>query len=846
MIKNTILPVIALFGFPFAIDAQTIGDANSDYSQLKTSTYVDDRVNNLTSLASILSCVVQKSGVGMAETLNKTWRATVPEADCISSSWPGMIDVVASTQRVSNDTPQDTLMWIDIETSQKRFVLAMNSWQSAQEAPPYGVFDMKFYLVQTETVVPTNAQDLARIYTEIVDDMVVLRSARNNRSEDYYELAKVEYTNGASDFRFVAQDETSTLIGVASPDFFFASQADGSEKTCKSRQNTYSNAWNNKLFDTTTGQAIEPENGTIPIQLLDDNLDPVKFGTGFVSPSNFYFRNRIRGSAKDNVFSAKNRVTDEQIDLVWTPARVYDVKRKALTVEVGDVFFNQYELRYDGTGLAYVDQTVDEATCRCEIEVANGVKYHRVQTNGLRMWHRPFNTEIVFLPKNTGDSFNPYEIAQTAYVGVRIPMESSSSFLSTTEPTAMVCVSDWSCPHVIDNETTVFGQTDLRVFQDDFGKIAVTDELRNVYFRPRSLLNDASPTRRHNYLLTPLDVSELPEGTMPATLYYDTNGNQELDSTEKPIMTHFINKLRFMDENGDTYEDDRWYNGATGVEITDAIGDDHNNDALGLGFNLVTLEDYINGCDGAGDDGIKDASFVTCENLYRYDTGPNHWGSRFFVKRDGAFLNQESPVAVLYTAKLDADLNAGVNDRIKELGGEPAGKTYRLNGESFVRNQFTRRNCTSDCFQEAGPEAIEDMEMILTHDGREFYPLPGDHVTIPGASSELTWFSAMSLKSGTVLDDLFDETKQYIVKNVAVSQRLGLVPNDVCNSAEYDLAYTDIRHPAFENLQLSDLPPLDFDEVLEGMPTWSDRPRSDEINAGCYVDNGRLIGTCME
>ena len=55
---------------------------------------------------------------------------------------------------------------------------------------------MKFYLMGDDSIVPERASDLARIYTEIVDDNVVLTSARNNRSEDYYELAKVEYTNG--------------------------------------------------------------------------------------------------------------------------------------------------------------------------------------------------------------------------------------------------------------------------------------------------------------------------------------------------------------------------------------------------------------------------------------------------------------------------------------------------------------------------------------------------------------------------------------------------------------------------------------------------------------------------
>jgi len=116
------------------------------------------------------------------------------------------------------------------------------------------------------------------------------------------------------------------------------SQADGTDKTCKSRANVFSNAWNNQLFDPTTGEAIEVENGTIPIELLDENGDPVKFGTGFIAPSNTYFRNRVRADSSNNVLKAKNRYTDETIDLVWAPARLFDIKRKTLELEIGVTF----------------------------------------------------------------------------------------------------------------------------------------------------------------------------------------------------------------------------------------------------------------------------------------------------------------------------------------------------------------------------------------------------------------------------------------------------------------------------------------------------------------------------
>ena len=251
-------------------------------------------------------------------------------------------------------------------------------------------------------------------------------------------------------------------------------------------------------------------------------------------------------------------------------------------------------------------------------------------------------------------------------------------------------MSDWSCPHVVDDNTTVFGQTDLSVFHDVNGKFAITDDNRKTYFNPRTTGSDPLVTQRHDYLLKPLDVTSLPAGTFPATLYYDTNGNQVLDASEKPIMTHFIDKLRFMDASGNTVEDDKWYSGATGSEIPEAeIATEQNNDALGISFSLVTLADYEGGCDGT--DGVNatgdmDTSFEACSTKFSYETGPNHWGSRFYLKKNGDFINQESPSAVIYKALLQNDLNAGVNERILAAGGDPAGRWSRLDGNASVRN----------------------------------------------------------------------------------------------------------------------------------------------------------------
>ena len=228
----------------------------------------------------------------------------------------------------------------------------------------------------------------------------------------------------------------------------------------------------------------------------------------------------------------------------------------------------------------------------------------------------------------------------------------------------------------------------------------------------------------------------------------------------------------------------------------------------------------------------------------------NNWSGRYFPRKaNGEFIYQEIPLAVTYTANKANDMNEGFNDNVETLTSNAAKrvkKLYQPQAGSHVNNKITGEKCTDSvngCEANLGPEDLHQHKKLFTHDGREFYPLPGDEFTLPEASAS-RWFPAMNLESGTKVYDFFDSTKYYFVKNIGVSQHLIEVSDAIC--AAGGLTYNDETDQAFANLQSADLPNHVIDSELTDMPTWSERSvalsRADAL--GCYVDNGNIIGTC--
>ena len=833
---------------PTVLYADGYLEKNTDYSKAQTVKYVDDYVNTLSATANEVSCILERAGLGLKQNSNRTWRALIPEADCLGSSFGGMITIIANSRRASNFSPQETILWIDFETNKTKHVLTLNFYKSPEEVEPYGLFEIKSYQVANENSVPTNSSDITKIGVSAISGNAVFSIARNKRSNGYFEQALVGYLNGGSDhFKFVAKNSSVQLIGTASPDYLYSSKSDGSDKTCKARKVKFENVWNRRFYDVQTGAEVKVENGTVYTQFIDDNGDDIQFGRGFVNSGDYYFQNRIRGDALNRKFSARDRTTDEKIELIWNPGNLNLVqripKKFVIGVALGDKPKGDFQLTYDGIGLAYTDQTLTEETCDCDITEANGVKYLSIDARDEKFWHSPYGGNMSVSRKS--GSGNDYEVDPTFYINVMMPMEVTDTFLEGKEVQPFICVDDSDCPHIIDGTTTVFDNSDMSVFYNANNKIEVSKSTRKKLYRPHSIGRD-SPTAKHHYIVTPLDVSNFPEGTFPATLYYDANANHKLDINEKPIMTHLYRKRRHIDEQGNTYVEDRWINGATGEDVTQLVANTHDYSRMDLSINLVTPEAYSNGCDGVDASGNADSSFIMCKDLYHYDTGPDDSDDRFFITKDKVFINQGVPYIVKFYPSSENDLNDGFNERIEKLGLEKLSSTFELGSLSRVRNDIEKEWCHTDCTSILDPEIHYGKEWLFKYFGGSIGNRPGSYVKFPGSHRNLDWLPVFNTKSGQIFSDAFDESRQYVLKNLNLSQRLPAVPNSVCDNSEVDIRFTDINSPAFTGFQLSDLPSIEFDNELQDMPTWSSIPTSDANNNPCFVFNGELKGTCPE
>ena len=125
--KNNILGIAGvLLVSGISVSAQEFSPPlTSDYVLDQTSVYVDDQLNSLTRLPSDLNCVLTNIGLGNVNLVNRIWNASYPEAKCHNADWEGMVNVVVSSSRASNSTPQELIAWMSFERQPVAGVVAL-------------------------------------------------------------------------------------------------------------------------------------------------------------------------------------------------------------------------------------------------------------------------------------------------------------------------------------------------------------------------------------------------------------------------------------------------------------------------------------------------------------------------------------------------------------------------------------------------------------------------------------------------------------------------------------------------------------------------------------------------
>ena len=830
-----------------AQDAPPLG---SPFYDQQTFVYVDSPINDVTELAGKLTCMLDKAGFNMPELVNSTWRSVQPESECFDGDWTGNVTAIFDSQRLSNSTPRELIGWVTLETpgAYGNYVMTLTQTEGADLAPPFGLFEMKFYMATgNEDEVPGVPLDTALIKTEKTPEGVKLTTLRNQRYNGRVQKAVVHFRNGGSDVMVSAASNGEEMTGVGNGTLFRSSTPEGNGASCKARDVKYQNVWENRLF-TSSGQPIILENANLNVRVLEDESDEI-VGNAGISPNNHWFDVDPLPTPGDNIVRTKDVSTHERIDLVWTPGELKRQTPTAYVIQEGDVFqfYNHMKAKYDGIGFAYLDQSIpDENVLPWDVitKQDTGIKYVFVdETMGQGTWHPSLDKGIKFYRSENSEKWS---VNTNAILEFDQAIDTKDPLLVSNVPTPMVCVSDFRCPHIINVAETGFGFVNEERYQVN-GKFDLqpdTTKFDELFF-PRTLDNTISRTfTDHHYLVTPLDVSNtehFPPGTLPASVYYDLDKDGVLSTDDYPMIT----LLNRSEGNGWRYND---------REL--AASEIANLSNFSINIPMVTKQQWLDGCDNKSYDSDgnwidSDTSFDQCVGKVLYKTETRANNGRYYPRNNsGNFIYQEKPIAVTYTTNQNEDLNVGFNDRVEDLLGETnrIKLTYTTNSENWPYNSITGEKCldrNNGCTEEIGPEAIHGVDKLFVHDGREFYPLPGDEFLFPGEDPEdARFYPSMNLESGTKVYDLLDASKYYFVKNIGVSHTLIEVDDAIC--AANGLNYVSESDPAFNGFRQGDIPNENIDSLLQQMSTWGKRLAAADsaTTLGCYVNNGVLRGSC--
>ena len=900
--KKFISILLVSTGLANHVNAQNyVAPSGSDFDNAKVTTYVEDDLNKFMDIPSTLACLLQNGGVGSAGFANRTWKAIIPESKCFNPNWDGNITVIFQTQRVSNSSPQEVIGWMELESNDiGKYIFSAAISATAADAPPYGTFDLRFYapydaannFTFTGGSIPQNPFDMAiATLSESSDSTRLELTSSRNRTPPALnqQQVKMELKNSGEDIKVVALQKQVTQgnsiqingVSAVSHDGKVLARLfdeNGSPKlgpgntplaTCKARDVVFNRPYKTKLYNYDDGTDVALTNPAIEINIVDPNNNntPVSNGRGRIEANTYWFKNRSRGSLANTEIPVADAVNNDALmTAVWAPGIISDVKQIPLPLNVGDEFqVNNKTVYFDGLGLRYKN---DDTSGLSNGQIEN-TYYLNIPMVGQFVRSKDLiNNEVHISPKVNAGVVSSWEINPTAKVQFLTPMSAANDMLSGTSVTRFVCVSDYICPHTLSGYDTPFGNSDMSIFKKDAngtpnasGKIELPWSLKKVLWYPKTAAGTALDFKPHNYLLTPLNVSNLPSGTLPATLYYDADGDGNLDPGDKPLFANIYHQERELNTTGKV---DKWYtatpnqngSGYSVTEITQdvkdvkistdsssGVGSKTVQDNLYTGLYMVKHEDFIAGCKGH-DGNSHNTSFNTCASRFHFKSGARRWEQRFFLKNAEGFIEQDPGIPVKYRIDKAQDLNNGFNAAVSAQGGYTVTTEYPEGDWNDMESaKCVPASGSSVCEVDLGPEALDGNIFAFTHAGTEFYPQPGGYVKFGALDQDTSWMPALAPKTGTIVTHVMDNTARYVVKNIEVGQRLANLGLASCTN-DADVNFSSLSDPIMAGFTYSDLPTLSIRSDLTGMPVWNDIPLADATATGCYFQNGEKIGTC--
>ena len=307
--------------------------------------------------------------------------------------------------------------------------------------------------------------------------------------------------------------------------------------------------------------------------------------------------------------------------------------------------------------------------------------------------------------------------------------------------------------------------------------------------------NAGSSNASAQYLLTPIDEAILE----PLTLYHDSNSNGQIDQGEKPVRWDFAS----------TWSED--------AEYQSYSDQSDSGDTFYMGNN--------NNNDGRGDQ-IQDWPYRRMKlslngETYYWSFEPFPWSPTLAARdANGKVYEMDEPISASRNYNFSSD---DVNGSINSF-------TF-YNSEGANNDAINDNDCTpagNGCTFTTTANFVNG-NLDFEYDGSTLraYGIEGE-VTQIGQNDE--WLQLVNPKTSTVLTDMSDQTKKYVV----VQQELGefFIPeaNNALCTAE-NVTFTSLSDLG---LSLSDVP--DENDFTFPTITWNDKPALSE--ATCEVTEG--------
>jgi hypothetical protein len=775
-----------LMGFLISVLPLVVkGDFNNpgtDYSRVVVDSYVNDSSNRATEFASIFSCVMHRSGSDLPGFANKVWLGRVNEIQCgygdSDDARAGSIitEAIISSVMAASDSPQEVQGWMTFAAGD-RGVFTSTVSADKTTLPPWGALYSAWYrtdrpwLGDESANYPFEVRAVETAFADIrqVDGDVVAVTAYDSkvRSDDNSAsiVSKVTVLNGdSSTFRYVVrtedydENEVEVQTGQTSADFLYRASIDPSTGAvvsgsgeCVSRTNSWRDQWDMMLYTIDDGSLVSFERPGFNFRTSDSRV------RGSARQGDFWFNENFEMSPDADSLSVIRNIDDKELSLQWAPGTLQT--EVIDTIEpVNGAAFSRW---IDGEEETLVWDRDAKKFTYDNSQITEG---DHSDNNPLYLWSNLYNASLEW---TGGTEFQRRVWRELA---------ADHQWLSGADPVKFYCYGPWSCPHPPQGG-------DTKVSLDEWRNQGGEDHLR-------SEKDTANWDEQYTYFLTPLVDSG---SFMPATLYFDADGDGALTSDDSPVFLDFHARYLHPDHRG----------GDWGSEPTLSLGGTYPN----LWANLILATDVDGGS-------CSSNNYWECENRASWSSSGFRWGRGYYVLDDsGMPYTFSDPLFLNLVYDVSRDVNVDAENMKVTLA---EGEWNNLTGD--------RCQISGGCEVDLDISLLDGQTFRIRYDGRRIDWIPGIR-----DEARKEWFQILNPIDGTEVTDA--NGTRYVLKTSTYDELLIPELTDAACQAN-GLIFSSL----LEGHGLTDLPdPWDTATYPRPAIVWSDQP---ELPAGhCVVED---------